>query len=397
MFNPLPSCVTFCCFLITASASLLLSMPTIVNAEPVINNATQEVSKDTIIATWQPTTTTLSTISDAEKLLTASRFLSASGNERQQVTQFVNRLRSSQTKLSYEQRQRLVILEARLMQGVHKFDDALQHLNTIDTAYSGAAQLLLADINIQRGQGDKAKQHCEQLMGKTSFLLAFGCVLNADFSIAPSEDVYNKLQKFERYSSLTNAESTNVAEYIWYRETLASMALALEKPNLAIQQLSEFTLSTLPVSALITWADAHYATGHYDTITTVLAQEISDISRLDDALLLRWVKAQKALNLGDTKEMRLLSKRMQIRAWREDTSHAAQVASYYLDVDYQPKLALKFARLNWEYAQTKHDEHLLKRAENALSAMDAEAAQATHGSQASQIFQVSQTSQITES
>jgi hypothetical protein len=109
------------------------------------------------------------------------------------------------------------------------------------------------------------------------------------------------------------------------------------------------------------------------------------------------VKAQKALNLDDTKEMRLLSKRMQIRAWREDTSHAAQVASYYLDVDYQPQLAIKFARLNWEYAQTKHDEHLLKRAEHALSTKDAEAAQATHVSEASQIFQVSQTSQITES
>ena len=375
MFKPLPSCDTFRSFLITASASILLSMPTIVNAEPVSNNATQEVSKDTIIATWQPTTTTLSTISDAEKLLAASRFLSAKGNERQQVTQFVNKLRSSQRPLSYDQQQRLVILEARLMQGVHKFDDALQHLNTIDTAHSGAAQLLLADINIQRGRGDEAKQHCEQLLGKTSFLLAFGCVLNADFSISPSVDVYNKLQKFERYSSLTNTEATNEAEYIWYRETLASMALALDKPKLAIQQLSEFTLSTLPVSALITWADAHYAARHYDTIATVLDQEVSDISRLDDALLLRWVKAQKALNKEDTKEMRLLSKRMQIRAWREDTSHAAQVASYYIDVDYQPQVALKFARLNWEYAQTKHDEHLLKRAEDALSTKAANAAQ----------------------
>ena len=350
-------------------------MPTIVNAEPVSNNPKQEVSKDTIIATWQPTTTTLSTISDAEKLLAASRFLSAKGNERQQVTQFVNKLRSSQRQLSYDQQQRLVILEARLMQGVHKFDDALQHLSTIDTSHSGASQLLLADINIQRGRGDKAKQHCEQLLGKTSFLLAFGCVLNADFSISPSMDVYNKLQKFERYSSLTNTEATNEAEYIWYRETLASMALALDKPKLAIQQLSEFTLSTLPVSALITWADAHYAAGHYDTIATMLDQEVSDISRLDDALLLRWVKAQKALNKEDTKEMRLLSKRMQIRAWREDTSHAAQVASYYLDVDYQPQVALKFARLNWEYAQTKHDEHLLKRAEDALSTKAANAAQ----------------------
>jgi hypothetical protein len=375
MFKPLPSCDTFCSFLITASASILLSMPTIVNAEPVSNNPKQEVSKDTIIATWQPTTTTLSTISDAEKLLAASRFLSAKGNERQQVTQFVNKLRSSQRQLSYDQQQRLVILEARLMQGVHKFDDALQHLSTIDTSHSGASQLLLADINIQRGRGDKAKQHCEQLLGKTSFLLAFGCVLNADFSISPSMDVYNKLQKFERYSSLTNTEATNEAEYIWYRETLASMALALDKPKLAIQQLSEFTLSTLPVSALITWADAHYAAGHYDTIATVLDQEVSDISRLDDALLLRWVKAQKALNKEDTKEMRLLSKRMQIRAWREDTSHAAQVASYYLDVDYQPQVALKFARLNWEYAQTKHDEHLLKRAEDALSTKAANASQ----------------------
>ena len=48
-------------------------------------------------------------------------------------------------------------------------------------------------------------------------------------------------------------------------------------------------------------------------------------------------------------------------------SHAAQVASYFLDIDYKPAIALKFARINWQAAQTRSDARLLARAESAVA------------------------------
>ena len=73
-----------------------------------------------------------------------------------------------------------------------------------------------------------------------------------------------------------------------------------------------------------------------------------------------------------TKEEKLeiqkqLADRMALRTWREDVSHAAQVASYFLDIDYKPAIALKFARINWQAAQTRSDARLLARAESAVA------------------------------
>ena len=59
---------------------------------------------------------------------------------------------------------------------------------------------------------------------------------------------------------------------------------------------------------------------------------------------------------------------MEIRVWREDSSHAAQVATYFLEVQPNYALALKFAKLNWEYAQTNNDKQLLERAQKAVDA-----------------------------
>ena len=63
--------------------------------------------------------------------------------------------------LSAGQKERLVLLEARLLQGIHKFEQAQQHLKKINHSRSPAAQLLLADINIQQGNIKKAKEYCK--------------------------------------------------------------------------------------------------------------------------------------------------------------------------------------------------------------------------------------------
>jgi len=162
----------------------------------------QNLDFDTVIATWQPQQQSIANIDEAEKVLSSSRYLSAAGDERERVTRFANSTRKNFKRLNAGQRERLVLLEARLLQGIHQFEQAQQHLKQIAHFRSPAAYLLMADIAIQQGDVKKAKEKCEKLVGKTSFLMAFTCMVNAEFS-QNAEPKYYRNSKLLRLSSVT--------------------------------------------------------------------------------------------------------------------------------------------------------------------------------------------------
>ncbi|BCO20296.1 hypothetical protein KUC3_31530 [Alteromonas sp. KC3] len=315
---------------------------------------------NTVIATWQPQQLSIESIDEAEEVLSSSRYLSASGDERERVTRFVNFMRKDITLLSAGQKERLVLLEARLLQGIHKFEQAQQHLKKINHSRSPAAQLLLADINMQQGNIKKAKEYCEKLVGQTSFLIAFTCMINADFSQNRDAKLLSKLSTFERYTS-----KARPAERQWFYEVLSDMALQLGNPETAIKHLAKTNFEQLPISAMLVWADAHFALENYETITSKLAYFVPDISTADDGLLLKWAIAERAQGIVLSEVQNQLAKNMEIRVWREDSSHAAQVATYFLEIEPDYPLALKFAELNWQFAQSLDDKRLLERARQA--------------------------------
>ena len=315
---------------------------------------------NTVIATWQPEQLSIESIDEAEEVLSSSRYLSASGDERERVTRFVNFMRNDIRLLSAGQKERLVLLEARLLQGIHKFEQAQQHLKKINHSRSPAAQLLLADINMQQGNIKKAKEYCEKLVGQTSFLIAFTCMINADFSQNRDVKLLNKLSAFERYTS-----KARPAERQWFYEVLSDMALRLGNPEAAITYLVKTNFEQLPISAMLVWADAHFALKNYETITSSLAAVVPDISTADDGLLLKWAIAERAQGIVLSEVQNQLAKNMEIRVWREDSSHAAQVATYFLEIEPDYPLALKFAEINWQYAQSLDDKNLLERARQA--------------------------------
>lgn len=318
---------------------------------------------DTVIATWQPKHALIETFDEAEKVLSESRYLNATSEERERVTRFAKAIRSQYGKLSPSQQQRLVILEARLLQGVHKFEQAKQHLAQINYARLPSAHLLLSDISIQQGDAEKAKELCEKLVGQTSFLVAFTCMVNASFSQNMNIELFNKLRAFETFTS--NARPT---ERQWFYEVLADMSLQLGDAESALRYLNKTAFSELPISALLVWVDAHAKLGKFDVITSTLERNIKAISTTDDSLLVKWAKAERALGLTNSLVQSQLAKNMEIRAWREDSSHAAQVAIYFLDLAPNYTQALKFAQLNWQYAQTSTDKQLLERAVRAHEA-----------------------------
>ena len=347
-------------FIKTFAFTLLLSNPMLITESNAANIQNEALNYNTVIATWQPQHASIKGFDEAEKLLSQSRYLFAQGNERERVTRFTRAMRNNYDALNPGQKERLVILEARLLQGIHKFEQAEQHLAQISHYRSPAAHLLLADINIQRGNAKQAKQYCEQLVGKTSFLIAFTCMVNADFSQKAEPRLLQKLKAFEIYTG-----SATHTEQEWFYEVLADMTLELGNAEEALQLLGKTEFSQLPISAFLVWAEAHTSLGNFKIITETLEASVPDISTADDGLLLQWAKAERAQGIQTSSVQSQLAKNMEIRVWREDSSHAAQVATYFLEVEPNYALALKFAELNWQYAQNNSDKQLLERARQA--------------------------------
>ena len=153
------------------SSTLILPIMSVLSALTVcsVSAQSEKLNYDTVIATWQPQQLSIASIDEAEKILTSSRYLQAKGDERERIVRFTDIMRQKFDSLNAGQKERLVVLEARLLQGIHKFEQAKQHLHKIARFRSPAAQLLLADINVQQGNTKKAKENCEKLVGQTSF------------------------------------------------------------------------------------------------------------------------------------------------------------------------------------------------------------------------------------
>ena len=312
---------------------------------------------NTVIASWEPEQLSITSLNEAEKVLSSSRYITAKGNERERVARFTNSMRANFTSLNAGQQERLVILEARLLQSTHRFEEAKQHLKQIVHFQSPAAHLLMADIATQQGDVKKAKENCEKLVGKTSFLIAFTCMVNAEFSQNAQPKLLQKLKAFETYTS-----NARPSERQWFYEVLADMSLQLGYPEAALSYLSQTEFEKLPISALLVWSDANFQLRNYEVVTATLAH---NIKKADDGLLLKWAIAERAQGITSSTVQSQLSKNMEIRVWREDSSHAAQVATYFLEVEQNYSLALKFAEINWQYAQASSDEELLERARQA--------------------------------
>ena len=56
-----------------------------------------------------------------------------------------------------------------------------------------------------------------------------------------------------------------------------------------------------------------------------------------------------------------MAQRVFIREQRGDTTHAAEVALYYMHLAAEPRQALHWANINWQQAKSFNDEQLLSK------------------------------------
>ncbi|MFS1702190.1 tetratricopeptide repeat protein [Alteromonas sp. AMM-1] len=264
---------------------------------------------------------------------------------------------AAETELSAKQR----MFYARLLQHEHRFAEAQVQLNLLleMNPLNSQARLLLANVALNQGNAEKAVQLCERLVGQTDLIVATTCLLEARMQQSPSTEHYKQLVNLTRFSA-----RAPINVQTWLNEVLADMALYAEQPSQAITHCEETDFKNWPVSTWASWSKAKIALGEGQDILTRLSPYIENIAVPNDSMLLYLALAEQQVGTTD-KWIKKMAQRVQLRELHNDTTHAAEVALYYLHLAEQPEQALTWATLNWENAKSLNDRLLLEQAKSA--------------------------------
>jgi len=248
----------------------------------------------------------------------------------------------------------LKLFNAQLLQKKHRFNEALQELNSIPANHQLYAQALLIESRIHHIQGhnDKARQSCGQLISQKLPLFAQLCLIETEALSGQPEKAYQLIKTFDKqYQNSSDSVLT------WYHQVAGSIARILNKTTEAEQHFS-FNLSQAPNSQWFQWADMALNNGKADLVLTKMKQlEATDIT-LEDGLIIRMARAEKVL--GNNNKIQTLAKqRIELRVKRSDQLHAADIAYYYIYIAPQPEQALNWAEKNWQSVKEPADRELL--------------------------------------
>jgi len=248
-------------------------------------------------------------------------------------------------------------LRAYLYQAEHDFVRARQDLKQLlkqrpRHRLAGFSLAMLAQI---QGDYNEAHQHCRQVAQTGQLVLSGLCQASVMSVNGQAEKAYQLLQKF----SAKIGDDRHWQQWTW--TMMGDIAARLGKNEQAKQHFQQ--------AAAIPLNDAYLNMRYTDFLLAqqqpeaVLQYAISPEQQTDQ-LLLRQAQAAKQLKqipLFNRYKARLQQRVTEIIEHNDD-HHTALLAHYYLDIQEQPKQALKFARLNWQTQKAREDLRLLLRA-----------------------------------
>ena len=343
---------------ITLFGAFLLFINTSLSAESYV-----PTSSDTVVSKW-----TVVTSSDSPKEKVAS--LLAQANMPGLASRFYGQASALTEQLlnaSPKDRQ-LLFYKARIAQHYHRFDEAIMLLNDILRFEPNHASALLLKANILLVQGNltQAKRTCLQLLGVTELWISGACALevNAQQGKASNsaEVSYTQLQNLTQNRSI--GSHVEIEQQLWLSQILAELAVKQGLYGSALEHLSAFDLTQVPVSYLVLWADIQLASDSAQQVMNTLGPIVEQADSFDDALLLRLALAEQQISQQTRLWAQRLTQRINVRLQRQDTAHAADIARYYLDISPNREKALFWAKINWQHARLDADQRLLERAMN---------------------------------
>jgi len=310
------------------------------------------------------------------------------GGNNAQKTDAINQTNSAViqlTELTEKQKQRTILAQANVLQQQHQFEQAHHWLNTISKQQPGYPQAQLTKARLQQIQGapNQAEQICRGLIGTADLLISQLCLLDARSdalfyqqvsSAKPTEQWQQKHSViYQQLLRLKNQyPSAPVTITRWLHRLLGNNAL---HQNLIpeAQQWFAFELNKAPVSQLLQWADSQFLANKPLKVYQHISQLADNKNTLEDSLLVRLARAELLTQRG-TYWQQKLSKKMALRALRNDQQHAADLAYFYVYVSPDADKALHWANKNWARAKEYFDRQLLSQAQRLSESPSQQAA-----------------------
>ncbi len=249
-------------------------------------------------------------------------------------------------------------LHARILQHQHDFSSALKILDNVLQLkpQMSAAWLLKANIHLALAEHHNAKQACLNLIGQSDLLVASACSLEIESFQGKLAASYASLSKVVERYGLSEKESA-----VWLVQILADMAYRLNDKAAALVWLEKLEYKLKPVSYWALWADIQLDNKRPELVYDQLSKIVSGSKFKDDALLLRLVLAEQAIN-APVHWQTQLSNRIRLRIQREDKFHAAEIARFFIEVEPNPVSAIHWAEINWQMSKLEADRQLLQQA-----------------------------------
>lgn len=253
-----------------------------------------------------------------------------------------------------------VLLRARVLQARHDFDLAAAQLRSLlsrsDLSINERAQALLdaAALHQLRGDLGEARALCEALQPLAA-LPATACTAELDSLSGQARSAAQVL------AQLGGGRARDPGLALVRAELAERLGDDAQAPALYRLSLAgEDTVYTR--AALADWLLARQRAAE----ALLLVERSADAEA--DALLLRRVIALEQLGRRDAALVTALRERLAAGERREPGRHAREQARFALDVDGQPREALRLARLNWQRQREPADAVLLMRAAQAAGA-----------------------------
>jgi tetratricopeptide (TPR) repeat protein len=254
------------------------------------------------------------------------------------------------------------VMRATLLQSLHHFSEALTDLNAVVKNDPDNAQAWLTRATILQVLGDypQAISSCTKLSRLAPPLITQTCLSSASSLNGEAESSYQKLSKM-----LRNSPETSVDIRLWVLTLLAEIAQRRGDQQGARANFEQAMALGIPDTYLLA-AYADFLLEQHNPKKVVML--LKDKTKVD-VLLLRYALALKALNRAEApKYSAMLGQRFEAARLRGDTVHLRELARYKLELDDDPKTALRVALQNWQIQKEPADTRVLLQA--ALAAHD---------------------------
>ncbi len=258
-----------------------------------------------------------------------------------------------------------LIMRAIIRQNGHDFIGAIKDLDQILRLQPShiQANLIKATIATVQGNYQMAIQHCQQLMRRSSLILALTCQSTPASLSGNAETSYRLLHQI-----LSAAPAMPDKEKIWAWTSLAEIAWRLGNINAADQHFQTAMQTGIRDFYLFrVYADFLLQQRRSSDVIKLIESETQN-----DSLLLRLALAEKMTHSAQlTNHITLLNERFKANRKRGSTLHKGDEARFMLHLRSQPQSALQLAKQNWQVQRESADTYILL--ESAIAANDTEA------------------------